>query len=296
MVSLPSVTIFVETFGTETDNGAMKKALCIALLGFVVPWLCAQETSPAPSSPQAPSQTNSSGSDAGGVSPPGGSAGPVNSVPARVGGAVGAPKAIYTPDPNYPEAARIAGYQGTVVIWLIIDTDGTPKQIKVVRKLGMGLDEEAVAAVKKWRFKPATKDGKPIPVMINVEVNFRTGVSQPDLPLHSPAQAKGVPPQFPGADLTKYPLVVYVSDITPMPMGKRYEVRASASFDSGEQSKTTQSMLVCESNQKHCSLLWSGYYPARWIVENQQVELIGQKGNSKSWEKAQYNMQPTKNP
>ena len=279
----------MEVLGADADNGAMIRASCIALLFLIVPGVSAQETNPSPPSTQTQSGANSSGSDVGGDARP---AGASNSAPARVGPTIGAPKAIYTPDPNYPEAARIAGYQGTVVIWLIVDTDGTPKQIKVVRKLGMGLDEEAVAAVKKWRFKPATKDGQPVPVMINVEVNFRTGVSEPNLPLHSPAQAKGVPPQFPGADLRKYPLIVYVSDITPMPLGKRYEVRASASFDSGEQSNAMQSRLVCESNQSHCSLLWSGYYPARWIVENQKLELIGQKGNNKSWEKAEYVVQP----
>ncbi len=73
----------------------------------------------------------------------------------------------------YSEGARKAGVEGSVVLWLIVDADGLPQQIKVQRSLGMGLDEEAVRAVKQWRFQPAIKDGKPVPVMINVQVNFR---------------------------------------------------------------------------------------------------------------------------
>ena len=91
----------------------------------------------------------------------------------RVGGDVSAPKLTHGPDPQYSEEARHAGYQGTVVLWLVVDATGLPQNIRVQRALGMGLDEEAVKAVKRWRFKPAMRDGKPVPVMINVEVNFR---------------------------------------------------------------------------------------------------------------------------
>jgi protein TonB len=91
----------------------------------------------------------------------------------RVGGGVSAPKALFAPDPEYSEEARKAKYQGTVVLWLVVSADGKPQQIRVQRPLGMGLDEKAVEAVKQWRFEPARKDGQAVPVMINVEVNFR---------------------------------------------------------------------------------------------------------------------------
>jgi periplasmic protein TonB len=91
----------------------------------------------------------------------------------RVGGGVSAPKVVYDPDPEYSEEARKAKYQGTVVLWLVVSPDGKPQQIRVQRSLGMGLDEKAIEAVKQWRFEPAKKDGQPVPVMINVEVNFR---------------------------------------------------------------------------------------------------------------------------
>jgi periplasmic protein TonB len=91
----------------------------------------------------------------------------------KVGGGIGAPKPISTPDPEYSEEARKAKYQGVVVLWLIVDQNGNPKQIKVERPLGMGLDQKAIEAVRKWKFEPATKDGQPVAVQINVEVNFR---------------------------------------------------------------------------------------------------------------------------
>src|SRR5438045_3101987 len=91
----------------------------------------------------------------------------------RVGGGVSAPKAIYSPDPEYSEEARKAKYTGTCVLWLIVGPDGKPRDIKVSRNLGMGLDEKAIQAVKTWKFEPAMKDGKPVAVEISVEVEFR---------------------------------------------------------------------------------------------------------------------------
>ena len=91
----------------------------------------------------------------------------------RVGNGVSAPRALETPDPEYSEEARKAKYQGTVVLWLIVGPDGKPRDIRVTRPLGMGLDQKAIEAVNRWRFEPAMKDGRPVAVQINVEVNFR---------------------------------------------------------------------------------------------------------------------------
>ena len=91
----------------------------------------------------------------------------------KVGGGVSAPRPISTPDPEYSEEARKAKYQGTCVLWLIVGPDGRPRDIKVARSLGLGLDEKAIEAVRNWKFDPAMKDGKPVAVQINVEVSFR---------------------------------------------------------------------------------------------------------------------------
>lgn len=91
----------------------------------------------------------------------------------RVGGGVSSPRALDTPDPEYSEEARKAKYQGTCVLWLIVGPDGKPRDIRVARALGMGLDQKAIEAVRNWKFEPAMKDGRPVAVQINVEVNFR---------------------------------------------------------------------------------------------------------------------------
>jgi protein TonB len=90
----------------------------------------------------------------------------------KVGGGISAPQAISSPDPGYTEEARRAKKQGTCVLWLIVDAAGRPRDIKVVRGLGLGLDAKALEAVKQWRFQPALKDGKPVDVQISVEVEF----------------------------------------------------------------------------------------------------------------------------
>jgi periplasmic protein TonB len=91
----------------------------------------------------------------------------------KVGGGISAPKPVSTPDPNYTDEARKAKTQGTCVLGLIVDENGQPRDIRVVRGLGNGLDEKAIESVKQWKFEPALKDGKPVKVQIRVEVAFK---------------------------------------------------------------------------------------------------------------------------
>jgi TonB family protein len=74
--------------------------------------------------------------------------------------------------PEYSEEARKAKYSGTVILNIEVDPSGRVVDLKVVRSLGMGLDEKAVQAVQQWAFKPGTKDGKPVAVEAQVEVHF----------------------------------------------------------------------------------------------------------------------------
>ena len=83
------------------------------------------------------------------------------------------PQAIYRPEPDYSDDARKAKLQGTVVLEVVVDQNGKPQIRKVMQSLGLGLDEQAIKAVSTWRFKAGTKDGKPVPVLINVLVTFR---------------------------------------------------------------------------------------------------------------------------
>ena len=90
----------------------------------------------------------------------------------HVGGGVSPPVLIYSVDAEFSDEARRAKYQGVSVVSLIVDAHGLPQRIRVVRKLGMGLDEKAVEAVKQYKFKPSMYQGKPVPVEITIEVNF----------------------------------------------------------------------------------------------------------------------------
>ena len=91
----------------------------------------------------------------------------------HVGGGVAAPQLVYSVDPEFSDEARRAKYQGICVVSLIVDAQGNPQRVQVIRHLGMGLDEKAVEAVRQYKFKPATLQGKAVPVEVNIEVNFR---------------------------------------------------------------------------------------------------------------------------
>ena len=90
----------------------------------------------------------------------------------QVGGGVKGPVKIYGLEPEFSEEARKAKFMGVVTVSLIVDQKGLPQNVHVTRGVGMGLDEKAVEAVKTYRFHPATENGKPVAVYLNVEVNF----------------------------------------------------------------------------------------------------------------------------
>ena len=89
------------------------------------------------------------------------------------GNGVSYPKLIYQVDPEFSEEARKAKFQGEVVVHLIVDATGKPTRVSISRPIGMGLDEKAKEAVSQYRFKPAMKDGHPVPVLMDVAVNFQ---------------------------------------------------------------------------------------------------------------------------
>jgi protein TonB len=93
--------------------------------------------------------------------------------PKRIGGGVSAPTLIFSVEPEFSEEARKAKTSGNVLVNLWVDAEGNPTHIRVLRGVGMGLDEKAIAAVKQYKFKPAMENGKPVTVELNVEVNFQ---------------------------------------------------------------------------------------------------------------------------
>lgn len=89
-----------------------------------------------------------------------------------VGGGVSAPSVIHAVDPEFTEEARAASFQGNVALQLVVDQQGNPQNIRVLRHAGLGLDEKAMAAVRQYKFKPALFQGHPVAVQIIIDVDF----------------------------------------------------------------------------------------------------------------------------
>ena len=82
------------------------------------------------------------------------------------------PRATYTPEPEFSEEARRAKYQGIVILKIVINKAGDVVRVRLERALGMGLDQNAMEGVTRWRFTPATRNGQPVAVEMNIEVSF----------------------------------------------------------------------------------------------------------------------------
>lgn len=93
----------------------------------------------------------------------------------RVGGHVTAPRVTHKVDPEFSPAAKREHIQGTVMYSLIVGEDGKPHEIEVISPLGYGLDEKGIAAITRWEFAPGMKDGMPVKVKAQVEINFHLG-------------------------------------------------------------------------------------------------------------------------
>lgn len=93
--------------------------------------------------------------------------------PLNLDAGITAPRVVFRIEPEYTEEARSAKYQGSVVLSVLVDSEGSVREVRVIRSLGLGLDEKAVEAVRQWKFKPAMKAGKPVPSTTTIELPFR---------------------------------------------------------------------------------------------------------------------------
>jgi TonB family protein len=91
----------------------------------------------------------------------------------KAGGSVTPPRVTFAPEPEFSTDARRSRISGSVLVYLQVGKDGMPYHIRILRPIGLGLDEKAAEAVAKYRFKPAMENGEPVPVELNVEVNFQ---------------------------------------------------------------------------------------------------------------------------
>ncbi len=96
----------------------------------------------------------------------------------RVRNGVVAPIVTQKTQPAYSSEARAAGLEGTAVVTGVIDPDGTPRDMRVTKSLGLGLDEKALEAISRWQFKPGTFASLPIPVYVSFAIDFRLPAKQ----------------------------------------------------------------------------------------------------------------------
>lgn len=109
--------------------------------------------------------------DGSGVGP--GSGGGTGGGPYRPGSGIQPPRLLREVRADYTDAARRSGVTGDVVLEIVVRHDGSVGDVRVLRRLGAGLDERAVQAVRQWRFAPATRQGAPVDVVVEVAVEFR---------------------------------------------------------------------------------------------------------------------------
>jgi protein TonB len=83
------------------------------------------------------------------------------------------PQLLYKVEPEFSEDARKAKHQGVVVLSIVVDASGKVRNIRVLQQLGLGLDEKAIEAVSRWRFRPGLLDGRPVATEATVQVNFQ---------------------------------------------------------------------------------------------------------------------------
>ena len=158
----------------------------------------------------------------------------------RVGGDVKAPVLESSQQPEFTDQARLARLQGTVRVSLVVGDDGRPRDLHVVKPLGLGLDENAVATVSLWRFRPGTKSGQPVAVAVTVETSFHLLLDPRDWRVVSAAFS--VPPNAAAPVLAKA--------LYPLAKGAAGFAGAQVGFDIDQQGVPSNIHVLRSSNPK----------------------------------------------
>ncbi len=186
--------------GPESNRIAVAPALAFVLVFGVSVALLAQNAPPAPPEPP---------------SPPASPAGSQKAY--RIGNGVTAPRLVYKVEPSYTTEAHDSHLEGTVLLATVVSTEGLATDLRVVKSLDQGLDKKAIEAVRKWKFEAGVKDGKPVPVIANIEINFRLSDDPPVPPVAPVAPAPMVSPLAPAPAVAPVPAVPPVPQVAPVP-------------------------------------------------------------------------------
>jgi TonB family protein len=165
----------------------------------------------------------------------------------RVGGDVTAPRAVYQPDPEYSEEARLAQLQGTCVLWVVVGMDGKPHDVRIAHSLGLGLDEKSMEAIRTWRFEPAKKNGQAVSVQINVETSFRLSSSELPVALEPTAQNRTGSLGNPDKHTADYPLQLHLRFVKGRRIANGYVITADGNIAGGAQPRKVT--LTCRSKE-----------------------------------------------
>src|SRR5437879_3917619 len=127
------------------------------------------------------------------------------------------PRPLYSPDPEYPEQARIQQLEGTCLLRATVGSDGAVYDVEVEHRLEGGLDEKSVEALRRWRFEPARKDGRPVASEVPVEMTFRIHLGEEEQE-ESRASLRDALPPSPEVPIftTIEPCPVRIHDAVPL--------------------------------------------------------------------------------
>jgi TonB family protein len=162
--------------------------------------------------------------------------------PYRAGNGVVLPTLVSDVKANYTADAIRARVQGSIMLECVVNVDGSVGEIKVLKSLPHGLDESAVTALEQWRFKPGTKDGVPVPVIVDVEMTFTLGRKGPALDspdvhtvgvgIDAPVLLKETKPQYPDAVRAEGITGSVILQAVILPDGTVGDTRVTQSLDS----------------------------------------------------------------
>jgi TonB family protein len=157
----------------------------------------------------------------------------------KIGNGVSTPRLRYKVEPEYSEEARKSRLEGAVTLLIVVGADGKPRDLKVLRSLGMGLDENAISAVSSWQFDPGAKDGHPVNVYAQIVVNFR--LLDKAARWHMVRAEFHVPPGASRPVIEKGP--------TPRVAGDAVSATATLTFDIDEQGRPVNFQIAKASDQ-----------------------------------------------
>jgi len=147
----------------------------------------------------------------------------------------------------------------------------------------------AAEAIRKWRWNPATRDGRPLAVMIKpIQLKFKLDGSSAEPHVKPPAAANVSQTKFRDVDSAKYPLTIFVGGGSLGIEGEGYRVTRSAHLVSPSQGVFL--LVTCAGTNKGCSIPEPGNYPARWVAADRGLEILTRVVDEDEWRAVHYDV------